>query len=307
MAVRLALLSMLLGACSNDTADTTDAAVTERDTSVADGARGDDADTPDARVARDLNSPGSDALLGQVMRDDARGYADAVAAGVTFHPTTDGESFYAYWAPEGFDPDLGGFVVALHGHSGLVTMSFAAWRPFLVERGYGFIALQWWFGGEQTIRDYYSPAEMYAEIRQALRAHDVPGGRILFEGFSRGSANSYAVEAMDHSSSTPQFLLTIANAGSAVLDYPPTAEIDDGVYGSRPFDGTHWVFFCGGEDRDPMANCAAMIRTRAWLEGHGATIDLFIEDPTTGHGGFHMNAANATMALELYDNLREAP
>jgi hypothetical protein len=264
-----------------------------------------DATAADAVTPRDLNSPGTDALLEQMMIDDPVHYQNAVDSGVQFFPTSDGESFYAYWVPPGFDASSSGFVVTLHGHGTFVSSDFTAWQSALEEHQYGYIGLQWWFGVEEETDDYYFPSESYPQFRTALSDRGIPGGKILFEGFSRGSTNTYVVTAIDNSGAAPLFLLTIANAGGEMDDYPPNAEINSGVFGEQPFSGTNWVLYCGELDRNPQRDgCPAMSNTRSWLEGYGAVIDLFIQDPTGGHGGFQQNPDNTNAALEVYDELR---
>ena len=264
-----------------------------------------DAAATDDAGRRERNSPGSDALLTllRAMPRNEMLYDDAVAAGATFTPTSDGDSFVLYWEPPGFDPATSGVVVSLHGHDGFVGAGLDAWEPFLRERGHALIALQWWFGAGETIVDYYTPAEIYPLLLEAMEAHGFTSRRALFEGFSRGGAVSYAVTAMDHTSPSPRFLLTVSAAGSAQLDYPPTAEIASGRYGPMPLAGARWVLYCGQMDREVMDNCARMHETRDFLVDMGASVDLFLEDPTGGHGGFHQNPANCNAALDLYATL----
>lgn len=250
---------------------------------------------------RPLASPGSAALMELMRQRDRAHYDQAVAAGVRFVPTADGASFYAAWSPPGFDPATDGTIVTLHGHDGWASASFAVWQPFLSSRRHAIIALQWWFGGGEAPADYYLPVEIYPTLRRALADEGSAPGRSMFEGFSRGSANSYAVEAMDRADPAPAFLITVANAGGASADFPPNVEIDAGHYGSTPFAGSRWVLFCGGMDPDPdRSGCPGMERTKTWIEGHSGTVELLIEDPSAGHGGFHQNPANANLALDLY-------
>lgn len=272
------------------------------DTTAADATATTAPDAAPPIDGRALASPGTAALMELMRQRDQLHYDQAVAAGVRFVPTADGASFYAAWTPPGFDPATDGTIVTLHGHGSWASSSFAAWRPFLTARRHAIVALQWWFGGGETNADYYLPAELYPTLRRALAEQGTAPGRSLFEGFSRGAANSYAVEAMDRADTAPAFLMAVANAGSARLDFPPNQEIVAGRYGSTPFRGAHWALFCGGLDPEPeLSGCPAMERTRTWLESLGGAVERLIADPTTGHGGFHLNPANANLALDLYD------
>ena len=259
-----------------------------------------DTPTPDAATH---HGPGTDALLALMRSDDRAHYETAVADGVTFHATADGDSFYALWKPAGFDPERDGILVSLPGHDVFASTSYTVWRPFVSARRYAFIGVHWWFGTGETTADYLTPEAIYSDVAAALAEQGLPHGRALFEGFSRGSANSYAVIARDRAATTPIFALAIANAGGMNAGYGPNVEIIDGAFGATPFVGSRWVLFCGGEDTNPESDCAAMHATDAWLRPLGAEVLLFIEDPAGGHGGFHQNAANANRALDLYESL----
>ncbi len=252
-------------------------------------------------------SEAAEALIQQMAALDEENYNTATADGLKISPTSDKKSFYGTWTPEGFNPETDGFIVALHGHGGFVSSGFEAWKPYLDEYHYGYLGLQWWFGEGESIDDYYTPTEMLPLIQAALAEQGIPAGKILFEGFSRGATNTYAMEALDKTSANPLFLMTVANAGGFIADYPPTAEIINGVFGESPFDGTHWVLYCGELDTTLNSTCSDMENTKASIENYGGAVDLFIQDSTEGHGGFHMNSANTKAALDLYEKLRQTP
>ncbi len=58
---------------------------------------------------------------------------------------------------------------------------------------------------------------------------------------TRGSANLYAVAAIDKGRGRKLFSLYVASSGGVALDYPPTRSILDGRMGPRPLAGTNWV------------------------------------------------------------------
>ena len=147
---------------------------------------------------------------------------------------------------------------------------------FLKERGYGLLAIQWWLGKGEEISDYLSPNEIYRVIDEIFRTLHVKPGMALLHGFSRGSANIYAVAAIDRSTKNDYFALFIANAGKASLDYPPTHEIEQGHFGDKPFTGSHWITFAGGKDPNPdRGGVLGMRETADWIRScEGAWILL---------------------------------
>ena len=262
-----------------------------------------DAAPPDAHK---LVGPGTDALMALMKKDDASHYDQAIKAGVKFYPTADGESFYGYWAPSNFSPKTDGFVVTLPGHDAFASTGFTVWQPSIAApRNYGIIALQWWFGTGETANDYLTPSAIYPIIQQAISDRGVSGAKVLFEGFSRGAGNTYPIVAMDKASASPLFFMTIADSGSKHDDYPPVADINNLVYGDKPFANTHWILYCGGLDPDPDSGCKGMGVTETWLKGYGATIDLFIQDAEGDHGGFSTRIENTNKALALYESMRK--
>ncbi len=241
---------------------------------------------------------GSSALIAQAKEANPQKYQDFIAQGGKIVETDDGRSFYLLRSPSENAP----IIVSLHGHEGWALDDFTAWGPELSQRGLGLLALQWWFGQGDTPRDYYSPQELYRVIESALRKEGLTGRKLLLHGFSRGAANIYGVAAFDRHTQNNFFPLIIANAGGASVDFPINQDIDRGRFGPTPFSGTHWILFCGEKDPHPERDGReAMARTKEWIEAKGGIVDLFIQDATAGHGGFHRNPANAAKALDFFE------
>ncbi len=230
----------------------------------------------------------------------------ALANGTQVSLTSDGKSYYILWLPEGSNFDnLPPIVVTMHGHDGYAFEDFYVWHHFLKEKGYGLLAIQWWLGKGEAINDYLPPNEIYRVIDEVFRTLRVKPGRAMLHGFSRGSANIYAVAALDRSTKNNYFALYIANAGKASLDYPPTREIEEGRFGNKPFTGSRWVTFAGGKDPNPgRSGVSGMRETADWIRSRGGSVDLAIEDPDAGHGGFHQNPKNTNAALDIFEKLR---
>ncbi|MBI5715741.1 MAG: hypothetical protein HZC38_20270 [Chloroflexi bacterium] len=244
-------------------------------------------------------------LFQKGMKESADRYKFAVQQGAKFVTTPDSKSFYVLWYPSGSsESSRPPMIVTLHGHGSWAFDEFYLWQPYAAKRGYGIIALQWWFGGGETTNDYYQPQEIYRIFDTALREQKIKAGTVLFHGFSRGSANSYGITALDRDSKNNYFALTISNAGKASSDFPINGEIAQGKFGAKPFTNTHWVMVCGMKDPNPDRDgCIGMEEARKWVTQYGGAVDLFIQDPDGDHGAFHRNANNVNAALDVFDKI----
>lgn len=248
--------------------------------------------------------PASIPLLAQAQAANLERYQFAIEHGAQFVPTSDGRSFYLWWIPPGFDQAARRpVIVTLHGHASWALDGFYLWQPYAAQRGYAILALQWWFGGGETTADYYQPVQMYPLLTTALTDYHVQPGQAVLHGFSRGSTNTYALAALDRPHAQA-FGLIISNSGGAAADYPPNAEILQGRQGPQPFQGAHWVMYCGEKDPNPERDgCPAMRAARDFVTQYGATVELLIDDPAGDHGGFHRNADNVNAALDVADRV----
>ena len=251
-----------------------------------------------ASAAADPAGKGATELIAKAQRVNPEEYQDFIAKGGKVVETFDGRSFYLFLSPQENAP----VVVSLHGRAGWAFKDYAAWSLELSRKGFGLLAVQWWFGLGDEAKDYYSPQELYAVIENALRKEGLTQRKLLFHGFSRGAANIYGVVALDRYTRNNFFPLIIANAGGASRDFLVNRAIDREQFGHRPFTGTHWILFCGGKDPNPDRDgCEGMARAKEWIEANGGIVELFIQDLTTGHGGFHKNPANVTKALKFFE------
>lgn len=241
----------------------------------------------------------STSLLSQARANNATRYQFALSNNAEIRNTSDDKAFTLWWQPTATTP--AGVIVTLHGHGSYATDDFYLWQPYAQSKGYALLALQWWFGGGETASDYYLPHEMYPIIANLLIEKGVKPGAVLFQGYSRGSANSYAVTALDAVSGNRFITMTLSNAGGAITDFPPNREIVAGVFGAKPFTSIQWVMYCGEKDPDPDINgCPAMTAAKDWVTKYGATFKLLIDDPNGDHGGFMTNSANVNTALAQF-------
>lgn len=237
----------------------------------------------------------------QMLTNDKTGYDYAISKGAQFSTTKDGKSFFMYWNPEGWSKlNPKKLIVNLSGHGVYITQGFSDWYGILTDKNeFAILSLQWWDGEGEKYQDYYTPEEIMSEVNTFLaRNNFTKDDLIVLHGFSRGSANSYAVAAID-ASQNKYFDITIANAGGASLDFPGNVDIQNGKYGVKPLSDTKWILFCGEKDPNPeQSGCPGMDKTKIWLEKNRANIILFLKDPTGNHGAFMKNAINAKNALD---------
>lgn len=228
-----------------------------------------------------------------------RWFAAAAKLNPEILPTRDGQSFFAVWAAPGTQPKR--WIVSLHGSNGFATDDIAIWQPQLKQRDVGLISLQWWIGSDDSIHAYYAPMQIYREIDLLLQQRGIAPGSVMLHGFSRGSANAYAVAALDGGRGRKYFSLAVASSGGVGLDYPPTRAILSGAFGDRPLRGSRWITVAGAHDANPERDgVAGMRRAAAWLREQGATVLESIEDPEQGHGALQRNARNAQRVLDLF-------
>lgn len=226
------------------------------------------------------------ALLDRARAANPSRYQFAIDRGVEIVATGDGRSFYLLWLPAGAERSSTPLIATIHGSESWAFDEFFLWYEAAHAAGYGIVALQWWFGGDAP-QSYYDPEALHRELRAALRAHGAGEGTVLLHGFSRGSANIYAVAALDRFSGDRYYGMILANAGGAAADFPPNIRISGGQYGYGVFGGTYWMMFCGGRDPNPERDgCPAMRRAEEWVGRYGGVVDLFIEDREAGHGVF---------------------
>lgn len=228
----------------------------------------------------------------------SRWYAQAERLRPEFAATADGAGFVAVWRPPGAAPRH--WIASLHGSRGFATDDLALWHGALGNRPVGLLCLQWWVGNDDSPRAYLPPLAIYRELDLNLARVGAQPGQVMLHGFSRGSANAYAVAALDAGRGRRYFAWSVASSGAVAEDYPPTRAILEGRYGPQPLRGTRWITVAGARDPDPERDgIPAMRRTAEWLRGQGAARVESIEDPSGGHGALMTNPANAARVLDL--------
>ena len=208
-------------------------------------------------------------------------------------PTSDNKSFFAVFKPKGETPKY--WIVTLHGSVSFATGELAAWLNKVWGQNTGIIALQWWIGPNDQWEDYYTPKEIFREVSKILEKEKVKPQSVMFVGFSRGSATTYPVVAMDNQNKK-YFKLNVASSGSVE---PETDRIKSIAKGSLK--GTKWITVAGKNDFNPnQGGIPAMQKTARWLKDQGAVVIESIEDQTSGHGALLRNEKNAFHVLDKF-------
>lgn len=251
----------------------------------------------DGRPSLPAPAANADELLLRAQAQAAKRVEQSERLGASLARTADGRSFALIWRPS---EAPAGWVFTLHGSGSWAYDEIVLWQPFAQRHKLGIVALQWWFGGGHRSEDYYRPTDIRREFEILAQRVGALPERTLLHGFSRGSANLYALVAFDAGQAQPLFPHVVANAGGMAADYPANRDIDAGRKGPRPYGGTRWWLYCGGGDPNPERDgCPAMRRTRDWLERLGASA-MLKEDAGGDHGGFHRRSENVEQALAWF-------
>jgi hypothetical protein len=238
------------------------------------------------------------------LAQQGRWFANADKLNPEVLPTSDGQSFLVMWKPPGTAPTR--WIVSLHGSEGFAMDDLAIWHPHIKDREIGLLCLQWWSGRGDDTRAYLMPHQIYREIDITLERLGVRPGNVMLHGFSRGSANSYAVAALDAGRGRNFFSLRVASSGGVGLDYPPNLEILSGRFGDRPLRQTRWITVAGGRDQNPERDgIPGMRRAAEWLREQGAEVIETIEDAGSGHGALMTNPANARRVLDQFEKITQ--
>ncbi|MDX6696933.1 MAG: hypothetical protein QOE65_330 [Solirubrobacteraceae bacterium] len=252
----------------------------------------------DAKASPVAGPASSSAILTRARLQSPQAYRAARAAGARVAPTPDGRSFYVQSRPGARG---GNAIVTFHGYLSTAFDGFSQFQAEAARRGYTLIAIHWRLG--RTSRDSYTPGQMYAQARTLLRRAGIAPGDAVLHGYSSAAPRIYGVAALDRRASRV-FALSIGDAGGARPPLPMYRAVFGGGLGPRPLAGTHWVLFCGGRDPDPtLTGCPIMRRTRTLIRARGGTVDRFIADPRSSHGGFHQHPENQRAALDVFARL----
>lgn len=249
----------------------------------------------------------TDQLLAQARSQAAERYSYCERAKARIIPTSDSRSFFVLWLPPGIETPAR-IIATISGHGSWAFDEVALWHDAAARQGCGILALQWWLGTGERRQDYYSPEEMYPLFAEELHSLGLSSRHVLFHGYSRGAANSYAMTYLDRRSGNSFFALSVANAGGYQDDFPiHRGAMADAAASDSILAGSRWILFAGGQDPHPERDgIPAMQRTSDWIQGQGGRIELFIRDARANHGGFHRTPAHLDATLAIFNRLSRA-
>lgn len=206
--------------------------------------------------------------------------------------STDEKTYFVYGAPAGQNnKSTKRIIISLPGHGTTADDGYKAWNKHIKGGQYALAEFNWWKGTGEKITDYYQPADVVREVRSFLNKQGYASKDIvILHGFSRGSANTYAVIANDHLQPGPVFDAVISNAGKYQPDFPLTDKALTDAEITRYFKDIPWALACGGKDPNPNRDgCPGMEETKSFLLAHQANVLGIVTDPNAGHGAFHMS------------------
>jgi hypothetical protein len=177
-------------------------------------------------------------------------------------------------------------IATVHGHNDTAVRQYRNWQPYAARHHLGLVAVEWQTKWGRDAR-FLDDQSTYGMIRRAVGQEGTAAGRVLLQGFSQGSHESFVLTAIDRAG--PRlFAMTLAESGG-----------DRGASGGDPaFAGTRWVLYCAGRDPWPdLSGCPAMRRAQALLVASHATVEHFIVDPPAHHGGLVKNSGDVELAL----------
>ena len=215
--------------------------------------------------------------------------------------TKDGKQYFYYGAPAGQNnASPKKVLITLHGTEGSAEKDYEIWEPFIKETKFALASLNWWDGSGDKTTDYSTPESMSSQIQEFLSSQGyAQSDLVVFEGFSRGSANSYSVVANDRASTSPVIDVAVSSSGGVETSYYNlTTKAVSAQQQAKIFAGVYWILACGGKDPNLARDgCAAAETAKTFVSGKGATVLGILSDPNGGHGALTTSSLNLTKQM----------
>ncbi len=197
--------------------------------------------------------------------------------------------YYLVWIPEIWDTIVDRkVIVSVHGTGGCAEWMLNEWYQ-ATEHDWALVSLQYYDRSADRYDDDEVIYENLENVVEELR-HNCPVSEadFFYHGFSRGSAQGFAVAIRDRAASQ-LFTSFIADSGNSSVTYPTLKDAPhDAMAGAR-----FWMW-CGEHDIsavDPLrTTCEIMSEdTVPYIASHGGTVDAFTQEADGCHGMFHYN------------------
>ncbi len=215
--------------------------------------------------------------------------------------TVDGKQYLYYGYPAGHNnASPKKVLVTIHGTGGNASEDYNVWRPAITGTGFALASLNWWDGEGDATSDYNTPAQVVSYIHDFLKTQGyTQKDTIVFEGFSRGSANSYSIVALDKASTDSYIDAAVSSSGGQTDAYfNMTTTTIAAKQLPTIYKGVYWILACGGKDPNPERDgCTAMQKSATFVEAKGATVLGILSDDAAAHGALNTSTKNLTKQM----------
>ncbi len=243
-----------------------------------------------------------------VSDQEPQPYADVMEDGCRVVNMEAMSTFFVLWVPDGYDTlENRRVVVVAHGHGGNAYREMGLEMPFAQEHNYAVVTIQWGeVGGDEKM---FSGEQFYEFMDVALRymeyKYKAQLNKCAYRGWSLGSEISFEVTYLDRINGKNRLALTISHDGGMMAD-PVSMSVGEefvtnlynGVYGDKPFEGTHFYLYAG--EKEQIGN---MRNTQEVITAHAGVVERLVEDENAGHDGFYIHPQYHEEAIGIFFNL----
>ena len=246
-------------------------------------------------------------------------YQACIQAGAKVINFTTDTSFATVWVPPNYATQaVKRVMVAIHGTKGSAYAAMNDEFANAIANNYAIVGIQYWQQGTTPAADgtYFNEDKIYRLIDTTLKhvkaKYSADLSRVGYSGFSRGSAASFLVMFYDRYYKTNYFALSVSASGGIPTPpnppKPPLGEIFQKRYGTMPFLGTSFFYYCGMKDEEWGANmCEQISYADSLIKGNGGQTVRSISDPNGLHGGYRTSVGYQASAVQWFLDLTSTP
>lgn len=207
-----------------------------------------------------------------------------------------GNQYAATWAPSGWAAQpTRRVLIALHGTGGYPELEWKDWYPFLTDGTWAVVALSYRHGMQfDPVTTTYT--NITTLVNQMLGECGTDTAVDLV-GFSRGSANTFAITYLDRHDGGPiRGAIAVSGAWGTTDPLPPP--LNTLVSNPHAMDGVQMWGWCGEADiENGQSRCDSMTNAFAWVTQHGGTVATLRRAAGLGHADFPKDQAGVQAAL----------